>query len=100
MGCVTFGVVASSCKMKLEIDFSFEIELELERHYLFRLQNSGAFPSFQVPDIYITAKQEEARMCAFIFTPYFLLYIVVALPYLSPGKQVAKPHRAPAERQI
>lgn len=95
MGCVTCGVVASSCKLKLEIDFSFETELE--RDYLSRLQNSRALPPFQVPDIYITAKQEEARMSALIFT-HFLLYIVVALPHLSPGKQVVKPHRAPAER--
>lgn len=67
MGYVTFGDVVSLCKFKLEIDFSFETELELERDYLSRLQNSRAFPSFQVQDIYITAKQEKTRTHTFIF---------------------------------
>jgi len=65
MGCVAFGDIVSSCKFKLEIDFSFETELEMERDYLSRLQNSRAFPSFQVQDIHFTSKQEKTRTHAF-----------------------------------
>lgn len=99
MGCGTFGNVASSCKFKLEIDFSFETELDLERDYLSRLQNSRAFASFQVRDIYITAKHEKTGTRTFILPPYFLLYIVVVLPHLSVGNQGTKPHRSPAEER-